>query len=141
MKWTEKIKEKWQNSDGDERFEMIFIPLALTICSLLMIMAIIGLTISIITKSNAETTEGYCVVEDKDAYLQKAGNITLYKHCLYVTMDGSSDEELYKVQVSSGVYQDIKIGDTIKCIIFYDDNGICDIQLWEPGLVEEDDYE
>ena len=70
-----------------------------------------------------------------------AGKVYLHKYYLHVTIDDDETKEVYRVHVPSSVYNDVEISDGMQCIIYYDEEGIFDIQLWEPGLAEENDYE
>ena len=81
-------------------------------------------------KIDAKSEEVYCTVDDKDTYMIIAGKTPIRKHKLYLSPEGD-DRQSYEATVSSSLYDDVEIGDSVKCIIFYKDNGISAIEVVE----------
>lgn len=141
FKLSARIKNKWNQEDFEGRVLIV----CLIACLFTMGICVIGFTASIFSEAarftDYETTEAFCSVIDKSSISGTASKTHTYRYYLHVTIDGDETQEVYKMQVPSAVYRNVETGDDIKCVIYFDDDGIFDIQAWTPKRVEENDYE
>ena len=105
-------------------------------CSVMILLlgsvAIYSLAEKEVSLANSDKTETLCRIEEKTTQRELVGKIYVQKYYLYVAIDGEDNGEMHKVQVPADVYQTAEIGKHIKCVVYFNDDGIIDVQIWNP---------
>lgn len=81
-----------------------------------------------IEKANSKQVEQYCVVEDKYTKSVLIGKVVTRRYVLDVSVI-DAEELKDSVMVSSDVYNQIEKGTEIKCILYYTNDKLVDIEV------------
>lgn len=93
--------------------------------SILILVVLVGLGIFAATElsDRKETTQSkeYCYVVDK--YIREGDDL----YCLDIAVEGTDIEK--SVNVTSGVYNNVEIGSTMKCLVSHNSDGSVGVEL------------
>lgn len=79
-------------------------------------------------KKTTSQIETYCTVTDKEKHSVYTGKVMVHRYTLDLLISDADREEKDTVTVTAAIYNDVEIGDEIKCIVFYKDEKLIKIE-------------
>lgn len=101
------------------------------IAAMYLFMFFVGMVENRYEKLTTQQIEIICTVVDKDKHSIYTGNAMISRYTLELLVSDADEEVTYTATVTGAAYNDVQIGDEIKCIAFYKDGKMIKIELAE----------